>query len=245
MFAPLVAALGNRRCLSYDARAHGRSTRGTLGPDQTPDMAWARHRDDVLAVHDAFGLHRPIGVGHSMGGAALVLAEQLRPGTFEALWLFEPIIFPDDLLIEGENPLEAGALRRRASFRTREEAFANFARKPPLSELSAECLSAYVTYGFHDAPDGGITLACRPEDEAAGYRNGPHHRGWAHLGEVQCPVVVLRGIATVPGPATVASMIVEKLPLGNLSAHDELGHFGPLAEPATMARSVESLIASL
>lgn len=250
VFAPLVHALGDRRCVSYDARAHGHSDRGSA------DMSWEGHRDDVLAVHDALGLSRPVGVGHSMGGAALLLAEQLRPGTFAALWLFEPIVFPGIYSDEGDNPMEQAALRRRSSFASREEAFANFAGKPPLSDLSPECLAAYVTYGFHPEAPGaqqagegdagaGFVLACRPEDEAAGYRMGSRHSAWDHLGEVACPVVVLRGREDDPTPATLAPLIAAALPAGRVEAHDELGHFGPLERPEAMARSVLDLIATL
>lgn len=257
VFAPLVGALGDRRCVSYDARAHGRSTRGAA------DMSWEGHRDDVLAVHDALGLTRPVGVGHSMGGAALLLAEQLRPGTFAALWLFEPIVFPSEFGDVSDNPMAEGALRRRSRFHSREEAFANFARKPPLSKLCAECLAAYVTYGFHaagsderaagtgaqvtggDEGETGIVLACAPEDEAAGYRMGGKHSAWDHLGEVACPVVVLRGHDSEPSPATVAPVIAETLPEGRLETHEELGHFGPLEAPDAMARSVLDLIGAL
>lgn len=264
VFAPLVRALGNRRCVSFDARAHGHSTRGAA------DMSWEGHRDDVLAVHDALGLSGPVGVGHSMGGAALLLAEQLRPGTFAALWLFEPIVFPSEFADVSDNPMAQGALRRRSHFESREEAFANFAGKPPLSQLCTECLAAYVTYGFNtvdhseqtadrsqhtvtastqEVADNGagkrIVLACRPEDEAAGYRMGGRHGAWDHLGEVGCPVVVLRGNDAEPSPATMAPTIAEMLPEGRLEIHEELGHFGPLEQPDAMARSVLELIGTL
>ena len=172
------------------------------------------------------------------------LAEQARPGTFAALWLFEPIVFPDGIDEPADNPLEAGALRRRDSFPSREEAFANFASKAPLDELCSEALAAYVTHGFVDTPDG-IALACRPEDEAAGYRMGVRHSAWAHLGEVRCPVVVTRGRSLGADPAAIAPLIAEGLPGGHLEDHPELGHFGPLAEPGTMAGSIRRLVEGL
>ena len=238
VFAPLLDSLGDTAWTAYDARAHGRSTRAGA------DMSWEGHRDDALHVIDACGVKRPVGVGHSMGGAALLLAEQARPGTFAALWLFEPIVFPDGIDEPADNPLEAGALRRRDSFPSREEAFANFASKAPLDELCSEALAAYVTHGFIDTPDG-IALACRPEDEAAGYRMGVRHSAWAHLGEVRCPVVVTRGRSLGADPAAIAPLIAEGLPGGHLEDHPELGHFGPLAEPGTMAGSIRRLVEGL
>lgn len=36
--------------------------------------------------------------GHSGGGLAAVIAEQQRPGTFKAMYLYEPVVFgPDEV----------------------------------------------------------------------------------------------------------------------------------------------------
>ena len=98
----------------------------------------------VLAVVDGLGLDRPVGVGHSKGGAALLLAEEARPGTFAALWCFDPVVFPSTLDApvdgDGEHPLAAGAARRREVFPSRAEAFANYRDKPPFSVVSEEAL---------------------------------------------------------------------------------------------------------
>ncbi len=232
-FAPLVGELGGTQVVAYDARAHGRSTAGDR-------MVWEAHRDDLLAVHDAWGLDQPVGVGHSMGGAALLLAEQLRPGTFSALWLFEPIVFPPGAAPpDAESPLETSALRRRRTFDSKAAAYANFAAKRPLEDLRSDALAAYVEYGFETLPDGTATLACSPEHEAAGFRMGSRHAAWDSLGEVGCPVMVVRGREeALPGPATMAPAIVERLPQGTLEDHPEMGHFGPLQDPAACAASI-------
>ena len=76
--------------------------------------------DDVLAVVDALGLDGCVAAGHSKGGASLLLAEERRPGTFAALWCFEPIVFPGGGPgPDGENPMAAGARRRRSTFPSR------------------------------------------------------------------------------------------------------------------------------
>ena len=93
----------------------------------------------------------PGGVGHSMGGTALVMAELARPGTFRGLVLFEPILFPPDVnRPEGPSPMIEAARRRRAVFASRDEAYENFAGKPPLDALTPEVLRAYVDHGFAD-----------------------------------------------------------------------------------------------
>ena len=127
VWTPLAEHIDGLRRWSVDFRGHGTST-----APRDRRFAWDGFADDVLTVVDGLELDRPIGVGHSMGGAALLLAEQRRPGTFAALWLFEPVVFPTDGLTGAPraNPLAEGARRRRASFPSYETALANFASKP-------------------------------------------------------------------------------------------------------------------
>ena len=66
---------GVGRLAALDVRGHGRSSTPAGGMD------WHGTADDVLAAVDALGLERPFGVGHSMGGASLLLAEHPRVGT--------------------------------------------------------------------------------------------------------------------------------------------------------------------
>src|SRR5205814_8971928 len=140
---------------------------------------------------------RPFGFGHSAGGAALLMAEQLRPGTFRAIFCYEPIVIPvAPPLGRGDNPLSEGARRRREVFASRDDAYENYASKPPFSVLHPEVLRAYVEHGFADRPDGQVTLKCRPEDEAQIYRMGSAHRAFGQFGAVRCPAVVACGADT-------------------------------------------------
>lgn len=239
VWTPILSQFGSHRRGALDVRGHGRSAVPDAG------MHWSGTAADVLATIDELGLDRPFGIGHSMGGASLVLAEQARPGTFRGLWIFEPIIFPPSLAgAGGDNPLVAGARRRRADFDSAAAAYDNFASKPPFSVLDPQALAAYVEYGFEPLDDGSVTLRCRPEVEAATYSMGPEHDAFAHLGDVECPVTVARGGDTGPGPAALVPAIVDGLPRGRIEEHPALGHFGPLEDPRAIAGSIAAAIAA-
>lgn len=238
VWGPVAARLAAHRLIAIDVRGHGRSGTPSAG------MHWDGTAMDVLSAVDALGLERPFGVGHSMGGASLVLAEQARPGTLRGIWAFEPIIFPPALAAttrEG-NPLAEGARRRRPDFASRRAAFDNFSGKPPLSALSPEALAAYVTYGFDERSDRSVTLRCRPEVEAATYEMGGRHHAFAHLGELSCALTVARGAATSPGPASFAPDIVAATPGARLEEHPDLGHFGPLEAPGAVAEAIDAAV---
>lgn len=182
---PLARGLaGSFRCWGVDLRGHG----DTTSPERL-DYAWSGFADDVLAAVDGLGVERPLAFGHSSGGAAVLLAEAERPGTFAALWCYEPIVWPEpERARERATRLAEGALRRRDTFPSREDAYANFAAKPPFSFLSAEALRAYLDCGFTAEADGSIRLRCRRETEGAIYVQAVEGDRFGRLAEVACPV---------------------------------------------------------
>jgi pimeloyl-ACP methyl ester carboxylesterase len=236
VWRPVAEALDDHRNVALDFRAHGRSSR----PDDG-DLHWRGAGDDLLAVVDALDLEGTVGVGHSMGGAALLLACQARPGTFDSLWLYEPIVMTAAMRegLEGGNSLADAASRRRDHFASARAAFENFASKPPLDVLSTESLAAYVDGGFETLGDGSVTLRCRPEDESETFRMGPTHDAGEHLAEVTCPVTVVKG-NDEPGPAMFAAPVADALPHGRLVQMPALGHFGPMEDPAAIAASIRA-----
>ncbi|MDP1795226.1 MAG: alpha/beta hydrolase, partial [Acidimicrobiales bacterium] len=241
VWQPMVPPLQEHfRVVSFDERGHG-------GSDPAPDgvYAWEGFATDALAVIDATGLDHPFGVGHSCGGALLLLAEMRRPGVFNAIWAFEPIVFPVDEPIEDPTPngnrLANGARKRRAVFASRDEARANYSSKPPLMWLDPRVLDGYIACGLHDLPDGTVTLACAPEHEARTYEMGGTHSAYRRLREVTCPVSLVCGATTdATGPA-VLPLLAERLVHSSIDVWDDHGHFGCLADPA---RTVASILAA-
>lgn len=236
VWQPVADHLRDRfHCWALDFRGHGDSW--------TPDdhhFAWSGFADDVLAVVDALDLRHPFGVGHSKGGAALLLAEEERPDTFRALYCYEPIMTPllDPPGPDDEHPLAQGARRRREVFPDRQAAYDNYAAKPPFAALAPEALRAYVEHGFADQPDGSVRLKCRGEHEARVYAMGGTHGAFAGLTEVRIPVTVAAGWVGDGMPAAWAPAIAERLPAGRFLPHDDLGHFGPLEDPALVAAEI-------
>ena len=241
VWEPLASRLDGFHRWSMDMRAHGDSTTSSTRP-----MDWYGFADDILCVVDALELDHPFAVGHSKGAASLLLAEEARPGTFRALWLYEPVVVPTEFVGEPstDNPLSAGALRRRDTFASRDEAFDNYAAKPPFSTLHPEVLRHYVDHGFEDRPDGTVALKCAPADEAQVYAHGLSHRAFASLGDVRCPTTIAVGREDAP-PAVFARAIAEALPEGRLASFPDLGHFGPLEEPARIAAVVREAFSTV
>jgi pimeloyl-ACP methyl ester carboxylesterase len=241
IWAPLAAHLQEvAHGWAVDFRGHGDST-----TPATMDFAWERMVDDILAVIDCLGAVDVRGVGHSMGGTALLLAEMRRPGTFARLWLYEPIAFPRSVGGFVPNPIAAAARRRRPRFPDREAAYENFAAKPPLDSLDPAALRAYVDHGLRpcDTGDGNhaVELKCTPEVEALVFENGATAGAFDRLAEVRIPVTVAASVDG-GGPARVAPAIAEALPQGRLERFPDLTHFGPMEDPAGIAAAIRAAL---
>lgn len=238
-YEPVARALADRfHCVAFDYRGHGDSTSSNEPVD------WERYGDDAVAM--ARSLDGPVvAFGHSMGGACLLMAAHREPALFRRLVLFEPIVFPTDRPrhdsdsdSDGDSALAAGARRRRTSFRSYEEAIANYAAKPPLGWFTPEALEAYVRHGFALGDDGQVHLKCRPDTEAATFEMGGSHHTWDVLASIGTPTLVIAGSVSPMQPSAVAGAIAERLPHAAYLELPQFDHFAPMTHPREMAELI-------
>ena len=224
--------LDDFRVVALDFRGHGESV-----TSPATDLRWDRMAEDVVAVTEHIG-KRPIhGFGHSMGGAALLLAERNVP-SFTSMFLFEPIIFPDDFSTEGQNVMGDAARRRRLEFGSRAEVLYRYASRPPFNQIHAGFLADYVDNGFAEQPGGTVRLKCLPEVEAQVFENGRNIKLSA-VEHLTIPVAVAVGHDEHgPNPARMGPPLAEALARGALIRYDHIGHFGPLEDPWSVARDI-------
>ncbi len=250
VFDPVAEHLLNSyHCHSFDYRGHGDS-----GLPSDWKANWSGYGDDALAVARVIAASQTsvapiIGAGHSMGGAALVMAALRAPELFRALVLFEPIIFPPQArtgsLDTGiPSPLADGARRRRSTFASFDEAIANYSSKPPLNVMHPDALLAYVRHGFAAQPDESVLIKCSPEHEARTYEMGAVHDTWNDLPKLRVPVWLVSGAVNPHTPGAIAALIANEIPGSSLEQWDELGHFGPMQDPARFAKLIAQVDAS-
>ena len=241
-WAPVGELLGRRHLLplALDLRGHGASGRSPGG-----SYDWGLFAGDVLAVVDQLGLGRGdvLAAGHSAGATALLLAEARRPGTFAALWLWEPVLTTpgSDLRQVRSRELADRARRRRARFASLEEARSHFSGRGMFAHFDAAAMEGFLSAAFVRASGSeAYLLACDPEDEARTFEASGTHDAWGCLGEVHCPVRVLGGALSVAvSPAEVAA-IAGRLPAGEAVVMAGLGHFGPFESPGEIADDISA-----
>jgi pimeloyl-ACP methyl ester carboxylesterase len=243
IWGPVAGRLADRiRSWALDLRGHG-----DAGPCPPP-ADWTPFGLDVQAAAGA--LDSPlVGIGHSLGGAALLAAELAAPGTFSQLVLYEPAVSAPAQLEGGLQALfAAAARRRRATFPDHADAYQTFSMKPPTNVFADDALKAYVTYGF--APEesgGGIRVTCDPATEAAIYESAGATRLWDLLRPMECRTTLIRGadsdlwnkrtgddVAGRLGVEVGTEVEVEVLP--------NAGHFGPFQVPDEFAGLLRAIL---
>lgn len=232
----------NYHSVALDYRGHGDSSSPAEG-----DFHWHGYGQDTTTYAAHLDAKPLFAFGHSMGGAALLMAELEAPGTFAGLVVFEPIVMPAVIEIpQGQdNFLATGARKRRSTFASFDAAFDNYRSKPPLSGWNASMLRDYVDYGFRDDGNGAVTLKCTGENEALTFEMGGSHGTFERLNEVTCPVLVVAGNIDGAGPAAMAETIALNMKNGSYKQFDQLTHFGPMEAPALVAATITEFFAGL
>jgi pimeloyl-ACP methyl ester carboxylesterase len=223
ILAPLASSF---RILAPDLRGHGHSTLPTVMEGRRD---WHDHRDDLLALLEAFPGPPVVLAGHSMGGTASLLAAAERPGRVSRVVLFDPVIwggltsvvFRAPLLrrLSDRIPLVRTALRRRAVFDSREQALEAYRGRGAFKGWSDISLIDYLSDGLIERAEGGFALACAPQWEASNYVSQGHDP-WRAMRTFGGPVHILKAetgsISQVPdAPRGLRNVAVETVPGGH------------------------------
>src|SRR3954447_23571449 len=219
---PLARQLrGDYRPIAIDIRGHGASD----PPRTDAEYSFAAAASDIVPVLDALGVYEVVALGHSLGGACVILLDHLHPGIVERALLCEAIAFPP---VTGDTPpasssrLVVSARRRRAVWPDRATVRESYGSRPPLDVLEPAVLDAYVQWGFRDLPDGTVELACAPEVEARFFETAGTGEGarsaFDRLPGLRSRARVVRGDRTdLPEPIFEAQAAAIGTPLVELS----------------------------
>lgn len=228
-----------RRVIALDLRGHGKS-------EGRPIDHWRVFSDDVCAVLDHLGMHRPVGVGHSMGAHTLLQTAADRPDAFDRLILFDPVVLSPDYYLEGASDFTSDAphpsIRRKRDFTSIEAMMERFAPREPYCLFEPRVFEDYCRHGLVKAESAGYTLACSPEMEASVYGSSRSNSGIFDAARaVDIPVLVVRakqldvmdfkGSPTWPGLAGI-------MPKGTDLHRPDRTHFHPFEDPEDAARII-------
>jgi len=229
------------------------------GSDPEEFSNWSVLGNDLLEFLETDECQTPpgqsqiIGVGHSVGAAATLIAAVERPELFQALVLVEPVIFLPWMsfawrlvtklgLQYSFHPLIKGALKRRDRFPSREAMYKNYRSKSIFRRISDSGLEEYVNALARVEPNGEVTLAYSPAWEARIYATAglydPHT--WQLLPKLNIPILLVQGAHTDSFEDSTAHRLLRFLPCAELQVIPEVGHLAPLEAPENVFQVINS-----
>ncbi len=240
----VIARLPRVHSIALDQRGHGRSEKKRL-------LHWRVVGQDQAALVEALALENIVGVGHSMGGHAMIDAAAACGDRFRRLLLVDPVVFPPDHYLDGDVPARFSegpmhpAAKRRNHFDSVEAMIDRLKGRSSFPRFDPRSFRDYCMHGLRPAEHGnGFELACPPEIEASVYMstrtNGAIYESARSL---EIPVLVLR--AQEPRDELVGPMafstsptwpgLAAEFPNGREIHFPDKTHFLPMEIPDEVA----------
>ncbi|KAF7338103.1 AB hydrolase-1 domain-containing protein [Mycena venus] len=145
----------------------------SIGSDLPIHLPRIAPEESALRKVRGFSERRLFAVGHSFGGCCCTWAALTHPRLFTGLTLIDPVICrfgtPDHDPRRPEPSFKAGAVSRRDTWPSREEAHKVLAANPFFAAWDPRVLDAYVAHGLVASPGGAVRLAMPPLQEALAF----------------------------------------------------------------------------
>lgn len=238
ILSPLAHEL---RILAIDLRGHGASTL----PTAIESHGWGVFGDDLLALLAALAEGPVVLAGHSMGATTSLLAAAKAPDRVRRLVMFDPAIIPELALsrpgMPSEPTLAQGALRRRASFGSKQAAFDAYLGRGAFKTWTPAQVADYVEAGFRKT-EAGVTLSCAPAWEAANFRSH-NYDPWAAFSDTRCPIDIFR--AAEQSTCLIEEREAELVGQGRIRIETVAGatHFLPMERPDLVRAALRAVVA--
>lgn len=251
-YTPFLSRLSTSlRVEAGDIRGHG----DTRLPVPDPVSGWSLFADDLCQWIRRRYADPIIGLGHSLGGTATVMAAANGPELFSAIVLIDPVILPPTYLWalqilrwigqQGRMPLAQRARRRKRRFSSMENARQRFSAGRGMFRTWQEAfIDAYLEWSLRMHEDGSAELKCSPELEAQIYESVPRNV-MSFAARIRCPVLTVRGAQSdtfLPGPAARLERLIPDC--RSVVIHDA-GHFIPMERPEWLAQIILEFTRSL
>ena len=217
------------------------------GSDPRTLRSWTDLADELAHTLRARGLEGVVGVGHSVGGVASLLASVKSPGLFRAVVALDPVLVTGKRLwmlraaaLLGQRsriPLASGARRRREAWASREEVVSSYQKKSLFRRFDPESFQDYLTHGLVEAPGGGVRLSIPAAWEARVFETIPVNV-WRSLRSVTVPSLVMRGGDTDTLTPEALLRVRRTIPGVRTEELPDTTHLFPLEQPEVCGRRI-------
>ncbi|MCZ8343692.1 MAG: alpha/beta hydrolase [Leptospira sp.] len=218
----------NYRVVALDFIGHGKSE-SNLQYD-----SWYFFRDQILSVIEKESLSNITGIGHSLGGASLLLASVKNPIVFRKILALDPVILGIKLITLAKllgNPLAKSAVKRRTEFQSIELVRRAFKKFPQFANFDSKIFEDYLESCFVQKPNSKeVMLAGDPQVEAKTFSMA-HYSVYFQFYKLKNEAHIC-----IPNPfevcsPTLGNMLIRNNPKSSLTIWDDTTHFFPFEKP--------------
>ena len=235
------------KVIGLDFRGHGK-TKAPADPASLNN--WEVFISDLEFFFSHF--NQPlVAIGHSMGGTISALLAARYPGLISKLILIEPGLMPpmwrpfvylaQKTGLSMHVPFVTRVTKRKSSWKTKDEAIAEFLNKGPFKSWRNEVLEAYVSEGMEILESGSAKLRCSPIWEGRILETAPCGI-WREVSRITSPTLVLYGGKSKTFVPSVAAKIKKLIPHAIIKEMPNAGHFIPMEHPEESAEIVLGFI---
>ena len=209
---------------------------------------WKYLRDELRAEIERRYTEPVIGVGHSLGGLLHFLVAVEKPALYRQLILLDaPII--SRLSSHGVRILKITGLMdrfspsriarvRRSAWRSKQEAFEHFRKKPKFAAFDEDVLRDYIECGTTET-EHGVELFFSPKTEAKIYRTLPDHLP-TFRGKLTIPSAYVGGTRSKEGELARLSFMKKHFPIDYYEL--EGSHLFPFEKPQATAEIIKKIV---
>lgn len=225
------------RIIALDFAGHGESE-GTLYFKD-----WLFYRDQLLELLTHLGLKDVIGIGHSMGGACMLMASNEK-AVFRQVIAFDPVVLGVFKIVFSKlfgSKIAKNAMRRREKFSDKKTIQRIYRKFPAFRNWNGEIFQDYINSCFQKEGDEW-KLRCSPKLEAKNF-NSTSLRGYIRLGKTKTKShIFIPENYGVCSPQD-AKRIIKRNPESRLIKVEKGTHFFPFERPDWTLEQVLNLLA--
>ncbi len=228
--APALAE--NFRVIALDQRGHGDSDH------VTPPAYGTRHYlADLQQFIATLGLHKPVLMGHSMGGHNSIIYATQHAQELAALILVDTDAAYPEAAVQFLRKLGEKPAKEFDSF---VEAISRFQLLPRETYISTEKLRYLASFAFHERPDGKWTAKL---DRKTLFRDPIDGRPF--LSQITCPTLIVRAEHSPLLSHEKINRLVSNLPNGRWVEVKDTYHHVMLDNPEGLVQAVREFLADL
>ncbi len=211
-------------------------------PQQTN---WEQYADDLIIFLEQKFREPIVGIGHSQGATATIIAASKRPELFKSLILIEPAsvtqIMSTTLKLTPyffkitQQPFKS-ALEKNDIWESREAFYQNCRKNKAYKRISDKVLTDFAEFGLRPIENGKFTLTFSSEWELSNYLLAPSI--WKYLRKVKIPIQVIAGKPSLFFSQKIREKWKQVSSNSSIMVNEDYGHLFPLEAPKICAEMI-------